>query len=136
WWAEKDQIYRSIEPFLRVRMREADINCAIHQIVSTKDKEARAQPIQARMSMGRVRLPGFAPWFQDAIDELFSFPHGARDDFVDFMSLIGRGLALQVPARVREGDRSVGPKVGTFGHLKQMSERTLRRERSRKFQGF
>ena len=136
WWAEKDQIYRSIEPFLRLRMREQDINCAIHQLVSTKDKEARAQPIQARMSMGRVRLPAFAPWFQEAQDELFSFPHGARDDFVDFMSLIGRGLAIQVPARAREGDRDVGPKVGTFGYLKQQRDRTLRRQRARMFQGF
>lgn len=136
WWAEKDQIYRSIEPFLRIRMIEQGIYASIHQLVSTKDKEARAQPIQARMSMGRVRLPAFAPWFQEAQDELFSFPHGARDDFVDFMSLIGRGLAIQVPARAREGDRQVGPKVGTFGYLKQQSARTERRHRSRMFQGF
>lgn len=130
WWAEKDQIFRSIEPFLRTRMLERGIYAAIHQVPSNKDKEARAQPIQARMSMGRVRIPAFAPWYQDALDELFSFPHGARDDFVDFMSLIGRGLALQVPAKAHRGDRDVGPKVGTFGHLKAQSTRTERRHRA------
>jgi hypothetical protein len=52
------------------------------------------------------------------------------------MSLIGRGLAIQVPARAREGSREVGPKVGTFGYLKQQSDRTLRRHRARMFQGF
>jgi len=136
WWAEKDQIYRSIEPFLRTRMLETGNYCAIQQLVSSKDKEARAQPIQARMSMGRVHLPVFASWYQDAVEELFSFSHGVRDDFVDFMSLIGRGLAMQVPARERRGDREVALKVGTFGWLKAQSARTERRKKAALYQGF
>src|SRR5262245_50233866 len=81
WWAEKDQIFRSIEPFLRQRMKESSNYAAIHQILSNKDKLQRAQPIQARMSMGRVHLPIFASWYGDAVEELFGFPNALHDDF-------------------------------------------------------
>src|SRR5262249_36880369 len=103
-------------------------------IPSNKDKLARAQPIMARMSMGRVHLPVFAPWYSDAVEELFSFDHGVRDDFVDFMSLIGRGLSLQVPAREPNGVE-VGPKPGTLGWLKSNSARAERRRAASQFQG-
>ena len=135
WWAERDAIFRSIEPFLRQRMVETGTYCAIHQLSSTKDKVARAQPIHARMSMGKVHLPRFAPWYQDALHELMAFPNSLRDDFVDFLSILGRGLALQVPASPkRRGE--VGPSYGTLGYLKKTTKDRERRERAANFQGF
>lgn len=137
WWAEKDQIFRSIEPFLRQRMSETGTYCAIHQIASTKDKVARAQPIHARMSMGKVHLPRFAHWYQEAVDELLVFPNGARDDFVDFMSLLGRGLALQIPARLAASRTAEGAaRYGTLGHLKRATAATERRAAAKRFGGF
>jgi len=126
WWAEKDQIFRSIEPFLRQRMLESGTYCAIHQLVSTKDKMARAQAIQGRMSMGKVHLPIFAGWYGDAVEELFGFPNALRDDFVDFISLLGRGLNLQNRASART--REASPYAdGTFGALKHATRAKERR---------
>ena len=135
WWAERDQIFKSIEPFLRQRMQETGIYTAIHQMPSNKDKVARAQPIRSRMAMGKVHLPVFASWYGEAVHELMVFDHGLHDDFVDFLSLVGRGLHLQHAAR-RNGEATPeGPKPGTFGFLKSQSRRTLQRERARKFGG-
>jgi predicted phage terminase large subunit-like protein len=133
WWAEKDQIFRSIEPFLRQRMMEAGTYCAIHQVPSIKDKEQRAQPIQGRMAMGKVRLPIFASWYGDAVEELYAFSAGLRDDFVDFLSLLGRGLALQNRASVRSRRESTYG-AGTFGALKYQT--ALRNRPPAKHQGF
>jgi predicted phage terminase large subunit-like protein len=135
WWAEKDQIFRSIGPFLRQRMQESGIYASIHEITVHKDKVARAQPIRSRMAMGKVHLPVFASWYGDAVHELMVFNHGLNDDFVDFMSLIGRGLHLQYHAEWKSTDRDTGPKPGTFGYLKAQSRRTLQRERARRFGG-
>lgn len=135
WWAERDQIYKSIEPFLRQRMHESGIYAAIHQITSSKELIARAQPIHGRMSMGKVHLPRFAPWYQDAVDELMSFPNAAHDDFVSFLSLIGRGLALQVPAD-HMAPMGGGLKPGTLGYLKKTSARNVAREAASRFGGF
>jgi predicted phage terminase large subunit-like protein len=135
WWAERDQIFKSIEPFLRQRMQETNNYCAIHQVPSNKDKVARAQPIRSRMAMGKVHLPVFASWYGEAVHELMVFDHGLHDDFVDFLSLVGRGLHLQHAARMRGEPKPDGPKPGTFGYLKANSRRTLQRERARMYGG-
>lgn len=95
WTAERGHISLSIGPFLRKRMVETKTFVAIDERVPSKDKQTRAQAIAGRMSMGKVFLPRFAPWYEDAVDELLSFPGGAHDDFVDMMALIGLGLAEQ-----------------------------------------
>lgn len=135
WWAEKDQIFRSIEPFLRQRMQESGIFAAIHQVVPNKDKIARAQPMRSRMAMQKVHLPVFASWYGDAVHELMVFDHGLNDDFVDFLSLIGRGLNLQHGKSLRSVEKP-GPKPGTFGALMASSRRTQQREKNRRLQGF
>jgi predicted phage terminase large subunit-like protein len=135
WWAERDQIFKSIEPFLRQRMQETNTYCAIHQMPSNKDKVARAQPIRSRMAMGKVHLPVYASWYGEAVHELMVFDHGLHDDFVDFLSLIGRGLHIQLAPHGRSEPANDGPKPGTFGYLKAQSRRTLQRERARKYGG-
>ena len=77
----------------------ARIWCSIDEIAPVADKQARAQSIAARMSMGRVYFPRFTRWFPDARDQMLKFPHSGFDDFVDTLSLIGLGLMKQMPAR-------------------------------------
>lgn len=98
WFGEKGQIAKSIGPFLRKRMQEERIYCSIVEVAPVKDKMQRAQSFQARMAMGKVRWPGFAPWYADALDEMLKFPQTKRDDLVDACAWIGNGLTLQIAA--------------------------------------
>lgn len=92
WTAERGHISLSLGPFLRKRMQEEKTFISIDERVPTKDKQTRAQAIAGRWSMGKVYLPKFAPWYEDAVDQLLNFPNGANDDFVDFLALIGLSL--------------------------------------------
>ena len=118
WWAEKGHISRSIGPFLRKRMLERHVYCAIDEIVPIGDKKQRSQSIQARMAMGKVRFPMFTRWFGEARDQMLKFPQGVHDDFVDALSYIGLGLSKQTP---RSHPRPPPPdnKFGSYGWLKQ-----------------
>ena len=58
WWAEGGSITKSIGPFLRRRMVEKQVFCAIDPITPAADKQQRAQAIQARTSMKMVHFPG------------------------------------------------------------------------------
>lgn len=98
WWAERGHITQSIGPFLNKRMLEENTFCTIVEKTPVKDKQTRAQAIQARMSMGKVLFPEFAPWWADAADELLNFPNGSHDDFADFLAWIGIGLGEQAAA--------------------------------------
>jgi predicted phage terminase large subunit-like protein len=81
WWAERSHISRSIGPFLRKRMLETKTHCAVIEMQPISDKQTRAQSIQGRMSMGRVRFPERAPWWPLARDQILKFPFDAHDDF-------------------------------------------------------
>lgn len=98
WWIERGPMIRSIKPFLLKRMAETQRYCAIDELPPIGDKVARAQSMHARMSSGRVWLPQFASWYDQALRELLKFPQAAHDDFVDTLSLIGLGLSKQVAA--------------------------------------
>ena len=116
WWAERGQITKSIGPFLRKRMHETGIYCAMHELTPAADKQTRAQSIQARMSMGKVYFPEFAPWWPEALDQLLKFPHGAHDDFVDALAYIGLGLNLIVtPSQAPQ--QTIAGAEGTFRQL-------------------
>jgi predicted phage terminase large subunit-like protein len=55
-------------------------------IISVKpdgDKQARAHAITPLIEAGKVFLPENAPWLQDFLDEMSSFPNGLHDDIVD-----------------------------------------------------
>jgi hypothetical protein len=47
------------------------------------DKESRASAVSPLFESGRVFLPESAPWLDDYIDELTSFPASPHDDQVD-----------------------------------------------------
>jgi predicted phage terminase large subunit-like protein len=130
WWAERGQITRAIGPFLRTRMHERKAYASIIEIHPSTDKLTRAQSIQARAAMGKVFFPQYATWWPEARDQLLKFPNATHDDFVDAMSLIGLGLALQTSASPVRPVNAMG-REGTFGHLinqtkRQAAERALR----------
>jgi predicted phage terminase large subunit-like protein len=127
WWAERGQITKSIGPFLRKRMIEKNVYCAIDQVVPIADKQSRAQSIQARMAMGRVHFPAYVNWWPAALDQLLKFPQGAHDDFVDTLAYIGLGLAKQVPRHVKRKPQEVN-KFGTLGWIKNSTKKQERDE--------
>jgi predicted phage terminase large subunit-like protein len=129
WWAERGQITKSIGPFLRKRMLERGIFCSVYEMTPQADKQARAQSIMARIAMGKVFFPQHAHWWPAAQRELLQFPHGSRDDFVDALSYIGLGLAVQVPAK-RKPKPPTAIRPGTLGWVKAQSLEEERRRRS------
>lgn len=113
WWAERSHISRSLGPFLRKRMLETSTYCSIIEMQPIADKQTRAQSIQGRMAMHRLRFPERAPWWPAARDQLLKFPFDSHDDFVDALAYIGLGLTLQVGApiaapRIEHRDGSYG----------------------------
>lgn len=98
WWAEKGHISKSIGPFLQRAMLERGVYVRVDEVTPAKDKQTRAQSIQGRMAMGKVRFPTFAPWWPNARHEMLTFPHGKHDDFVDALAHLGGGLARMTGA--------------------------------------
>jgi predicted phage terminase large subunit-like protein len=123
WWAEAGAIGKSIGPFLRKRMLEKRVFCAIDPIPPVADKQQRAQSIQARSAMKMVHFPTWTRWWAEAQDQLLKFPNAQHDDFVDTLALIGLGLSKMRP-RQRQVKKEP-PKTGTYG---EMIEETKRRE--------
>ena len=100
FWSEKGMISKSLGPFLREAMLDADVFNYISEVTPVMDKETRAQSIRGRMSMLRVKFPGFASWWPQAQHELLTFPGGKNDDFVDFISHVGMGLGSLIKPSV------------------------------------
>ncbi len=131
WTAELGHISKAIGPFLRRRMREENLFCAVNEVNPSKDKQVRAQPIQARMSMGRVHFPASAWWLGDAKRELLQFPNSGEDDFVDALGLFGVQLdAMVAPGRAGSKSRDSRhiPRIGTLEWVKQSAEQRRRVE--------
>jgi predicted phage terminase large subunit-like protein len=101
WWMESELISKSFGPFLRKRMEEEKIYCAIDPVTPHRDKKTRARSIQGRMSMGKVHFPKFAHWWPDARVQLLRFPFAANDDFVDWLAHIGMGLVKEYAPNVQ-----------------------------------
>ena len=97
WAAEKGHISKSIGPFWRKALTEANVALRIEEITPSGDKVMRAQNIIGRMAMGRVRFPTFAPWWAEAEAELLSFPAARHDDFVDALAHLGGIVDKMVP---------------------------------------
>lgn len=91
WAIESQHIEKAIGPFLKLRMQETNTYFAIEEFSSGKDKRTKAQSIQGRIATNKVFFPNTS-WWKNARHELLSFDSGKHDDFVDFLSLIGRML--------------------------------------------
>ena len=121
-WMESELISKSFGPFLRKRMIEDRVYTLIDPVTPTKDKMSRARSIQGRMSMKKVFFPAFAPWFQDAKNQLLKFPYAANDDFVDWIAWIGLGLTKELAASSYRPPKNDTPKTGTAAWVIHASE--------------
>jgi len=92
FWSEKGHISKAWGPFFKEEMLKQNVYSYITEVVPHKDKEVRAQSIRGLMSMQRVLFPDFADWWPEAIHEMLLFPGGRNDDFVDFISHLGREI--------------------------------------------
>jgi predicted phage terminase large subunit-like protein len=133
WWMESEMISKSFGPFLQKRMIEDDVYVPIDEVTVSKDKATRARAIQGRMAMKKVRFPRFAPWWQEAKQELLRFPNGANDDFVDFMSHVGMGLVKQLrPSPVVSKDASNVIRTGSIEWILRRAKVQAEREKQDK----
>lgn len=135
WFAERGHITKSIGPFLRKRMQEEKVFTSMFELTPTADKQQRAQSIKGRMAAQKVHFPAWAAWYPEARRQILTFPAGAKDDFVDTLSMMGLGLAMQRQARPAK--QSTTAKPGTFAYLKQETRRRdARRELEKQKDGW
>lgn len=59
------------------------LNCTIVSFAPKGDKESRLYAVSHMIEKGTVRLPRQAPWLDDYLRELLSFPNARHDDQVD-----------------------------------------------------
>ena len=126
WWAERGHISKSIGPFLRKRMLETHTFCRLIEMQPIADKQTRAQSIQGRLSMNRVRFPERAPWWPAARDQMLKFPYDAHDDFVDTLAYIGLGLTLQVGPASKRTRSPTNRQENTYAWLKMQRDQAER----------
>ena len=129
WFAEDEHINKSIGPFRRVRMQEEKAYTTIIPLTSSRDLRARARSIQGRMSMKMIHFPAWMPWWSQARAELMKFPTATHDDFVSFMSLIGRGMDIEVGASPQMSPNVVKFPSGSIQWIKQQSKADAARKK-------
>lgn len=133
WWLEDEMISKSFGPFLKKRMMETKTYVTLDPVTVSKDMRTRARAIQARMAQKKVHFPAFAPWWPAAKAQILQFDHGAHDDFVSFLSLIGQGLTKEwKPGREMAANDDV--KVGSMAWILRQSNaraRTAKRANAR-----
>lgn len=118
WAEENGQILKAVGSLIDRRQLEEKAWCFRKAFASSADKPTRAQAIRGRMAAGKVWLPRGAPWIDEFIRELLSFPAGKNDDQVDTLSLLGRMLGEMVAAprpRVDREDPLIQPP--TYGDI-------------------
>lgn len=137
WWAGKENITGSIAPFLYKLMQERNIYVPIDELSEARDKEAKAQPIKARMQAGMVKFPEFAEGWDVALNELLTFPGGLHDDFVDALAKLGQGLSLMVSSSLKPTEKTVEQVLNrpiTCGWAERSSSRKQSRHSASRFE--
>jgi len=92
WAEETGQIKASLGPFITRRQRERRAYVARETFPTRGDKAIRAQSIRGRMALDGLYVPANAPWLEQLIAELLTFPTGRNDDQVDALGLVGQLL--------------------------------------------
>ena len=119
WFAARDQISKSIGPFLKNRMRAEGVYLThIEDSSEVGNKMQKAQSIRGMMALGLVRFPVKAAWYADMVAELLRFrgEGDAQDDQVDALGHLGRGLhRMSRGQAVAKPANEAGPKPFTLG---------------------
>lgn len=88
---EDDNIFKAVKPFLKRRMLDEGVYCAIKAMPhGSKAKPVRAQAFQGLSAMGLVHLPEDHAATEILLDQLVKFDAGRYDDGVDACSAFGR----------------------------------------------
>lgn len=95
---EKENISRSIGPFLNQEMHKRQIYLKIDDPTPSQDKMKRAQSIRARMRAGQIQFNTDAHWYHTLFTEMTQFPRGQYKDQVDALAHIGLALDKMVEA--------------------------------------
>jgi predicted phage terminase large subunit-like protein len=80
---EREKTSMAIMPLLEKRMRERGRYFAVFDPSPTKDKAARASPLQGRMRQARVLFPDVRLFREVVEPEFLAFPLGKHDDITD-----------------------------------------------------
>lgn len=121
WFSGKDHITGSIGPFLYKEMQAQNTYFNLRELADVADKEQKAQPIAALFALGKVYFPKGEPWVERAVNELLAFPNGLKDDFVDALANIGRGLRFQ-HGKTATAPKKPEPKFGTLAWVKMQDK--------------
>ena len=98
WWAARDAISGSLEPFIRRRMQDERCYFPLDDsIAESRDLVARSSSIRGMMARGEVYWPYDWPQWSQAEQQLLSFP-AAHDDLVAALAMLGMGLERMVKA--------------------------------------
>ena len=89
---EGSNIEKTVLPWMRKRMQERNVFCAVQLLPNVGDKPSKARSFQAMMASGRIYWPKHA-WVEDFRSEMLKFPGGKHDDAVDACANMGRFLA-------------------------------------------
>lgn len=101
---EDGQIWKTLKPYLELRMQERKEFPSYEILSPFSDKMARARPLQGRMQQGMIYWPDPAlyPWVNQAVTEMLRFPAGAHDDVVDGAAWAARMCVTHSPPQVAE----------------------------------
>jgi predicted phage terminase large subunit-like protein len=96
---EAGQIINSVGPFLTIKMQQERVFVMRQQLVSSTNKEQRAQPLLGLAAMGKLFIPHKTKVRGDLLalveafeKEILQFPGGKHDDTVDQATLLARGM--------------------------------------------
>lgn len=89
---EQENIMRTIKGFLDNEMIDRNQYFNYTPINVTKDKMARARPMQARVRANRMEFDHESKWWAKFMMEAMQFPKGAFKDQIDALSIIFQGL--------------------------------------------
>lgn len=117
WLGERGPIESAIAAEKVRLMRERNAPVHIELLSSSQNKEAKASGFAARAEYGKVLLPERAPWKDDLLNELCSFPAGVNDDQVDVCGLIGRAMDVMVARESKAEAKKQGVEPFTWAWL-------------------
>ena len=95
-------IANAVEPPFRTEMARRNKFAPVQKYPPIGDKKLRAASIQQRMRSGAVRYDFDTNWFEDHRHELKKFPRGTKDDQVDAIAWLGRGIDEFVEAPTQD----------------------------------
>lgn len=117
FFVEDGVIWKSIYPTLRKEMQIRDMWLNCHPINPTKDKAARARPLQKRMRAGGMRFNKDSTWYEEYEYEMLRFTGSSDailDDQFDSTAILVKGFELMAEVEVEDFDEEEEVEVKRF----------------------